>query len=381
MSPQTIQRRRFTALAALALVAAAIGLILGASRDEAEPKRQAPREREAAAPPRQLPLEQAVGQLLLMSFDETTVPDYIRRRLRDGQGTGVILFAKNASDAQTLKGITEGVQRAAKGGALIATDQEGGEIRSFPFAAPEQSQATVTSPAAAASTARVAARELRANGINVNLAPVADIGSGIGSVMAGRAYPGDAQEVSRLVSAAVRAYGDRVAATAKHFPGLGRAAVNTDDEPVTLDAPRPELNSDLEPFKAAIGEKVPIIMSSHALYTGLDAHDIASQSKPILTDVLRDELGFKGAIVTDSIEAEAVLDRSGIAEAAERSIAAGTDLILMSGSRSWNEIQPRLLRRARSDRAFAARVRAAAERVLALKRRLGLTSQGIQRER
>ena len=122
-------------------------------------------------------------------------------------------------------------------------------------------------------------------------------------------------------------------------------------------------------------------MSSHALYSALDSKDIVSQSRPILTGLLREELGFKGAIVTDSIEAQAVLARSGIAEAAERSIDAGTDLVLMTGSGSWNEIQPRILRRARTDAAFRARVQRAAARVIALKRRLGLTSQVAGRER
>ncbi len=142
---------------------------------------------------------------------------------------------------------------------------------------------------------------------------------------------------------------------------------------MTSQSPWTSSRSDLKPFRAAIDQDVPLIMSSHAVY--LDDEEIASQSRSILTDLLRNELGFKGATVTDSIEAQAVLDRSGIAKAAERSIAAGTDLILMTGSGSWNEIQPRLLRRARTDRAFAARVRDAAARVLALKRRLGLTSQ------
>ncbi len=379
-APQ-IRRRRLGAIAVLALIAVTVGFILGADSDDSEPEPKAAKERDAATPAPQLPIEQAVGQLLVMSFDGTTVPDYIARRLRSGQGTGVILFAKNGPDAQTLKGITEGVQRAAGRGALIATDQEGGQIRSAPFAAPEQSQGSLTSPAAAAGHARAAARALRSYGINVNLAPVADIGSGIGSVMAGRAYPGDADQVSRLVGAAVNAYGSRVAATAKHFPGLGRAGANTDDEPVTLEASRRELNGELEPFKAAIEEDVPLVMSSHALYTALDDNDIASQSKSILTDLLRGELGFNGAIVTDSIEADAVLARSGIAEAAERSIDAGTDLILMTGSGSWNEIQPRLLRRARTDAAFRAKVQRAAARVIALKRRLGLTSQVRPRER
>jgi len=93
----------------------------------------------------------------------------------------------------------------------------------------------------------------------------------------------------------------------------------------------------------------------------------------VLEDLLRGELQFDGAVVTDSIEAQAVLDRSDVATAAERSVAAGVDLVLMTGSGSWNLIYPRLLRRARRDAAFRKRVTESADRVLALKRRLGLT--------
>ena len=311
-----------------------------------------------------------------MSFDGTEVPDYIRRRLRDGQGTGVVLFAKNAPDPAGLRRITRGLQRASGDRALIATDQEGGQIRSVPFAAPQASQVTLTSPRAATENARAGARDLKAAGINVNLAPVADVAGGIGSVVAGRAYPGGSDRVAALVRASVRAHArHRVAATAKHFPGLGRAAANTDDEPVTLDTPERELQRDLVPFRAAIRAGVPLMMASHALYTALDRDRIASQSEAVLGDLLRGEMGFEGVVVTDSIEAEAVLDRSSVAEAAERSVEAGADLVLMTGSGSWNEVQPRLLRRARRDRAFRARVGEAASRVLALKRRLGLARE------
>jgi beta-N-acetylhexosaminidase len=111
-------------------------------------------------------------------------------------------------------------------------------------------------------------------------------------------------------------------------------------------------------------------MLSHAAYPALDQHRIASQSRPIVTGLLRRKLGFDGAIVTDSLEAAAVLARSDIAVAAERSIRAGADLILMTGSASWNVVYPRLLRTARRDSAFRERVRGAAARVLALKRSL-----------
>ncbi|HYI37868.1 MAG TPA: glycoside hydrolase family 3 N-terminal domain-containing protein [Thermoleophilaceae bacterium] len=373
----SVRRRRLAALGAVAALALAVGLVAGAGEDEpaskdagstAAPSRQAPSE---AA---RLPLERRLGELLVMSFDGPTAPDYIVRRLRSGEGTGVILFAKNAPDARALRALTAGVQRAAGGAALVATDQEGGDIRTLPFAPPESSQGRLGSPEAVTAAARDAARGLRAGGVNVNLAPVADVADSLGSVVAGRAFPGDGRAVAELTAASARAHGrERVGATAKHFPGLGRATENTDDTSVTIPASRAELEgTDLVPFVAAVRAGAPLVMSSHALYPALDRRRIASQSPAILRDLLRGRLDFRGAVVTDSIEAQAVLDRSGVGAAAERSVEAGNDLILMTGSGSFNQVQPRLLARARRDPRFRARVTEAAGRVLALKRRLGL---------
>lgn len=308
-----------------------------------------------------------------MSFDGAEAPPYIHRILRRGEAAGVILFGKNVAGPGELRALTAGLQRSARGGALVATDQEGGRIRSVAFAPPQASQAALGTAAAARASAAAAARALRSAGINLNLAPVADVAAR-GSVVAGRAYPGDASAVGALVEASVVAHSrERVAATVKHFPGLGRAGENTDDAPVTIDAPRAQLErSDLPPFRAASRAGVPLVMTSHALYPAYDRDRIASQSAVLIERVLRRELGFRGAVVTDSIEAEAVTARSGVALAAERAVEAGTDLILMTGSGSWREVYPRLLRRARSSARFRARVHEAAGRVIALKRRLGL---------
>jgi beta-N-acetylhexosaminidase len=223
--------------------------------------------------------------------------------------------------------------------------------------------------------ARDGARDLRAAGVNVNLAPVADVASGPASVLAGRAYPGGPDEVARLATAAVEAHArERVGATVKHFPGLGSATVNTDDGSATIEDSRAALEVTLAPFRAAVRAGTPLVMASHALYPALDPDAIASQSRPILVELLRGRLGFEGAVITDSIEAQAVLDRSDVATAAERSVRAGADVVLMTGSGSWNLVYPRLLERARSDPDFRARVGEAAARVLALKRRLGLRS-------
>jgi len=365
-------RRRLALLGCAALLALVAGVVVGAGAGSgggrSTPRASTPERRALAAVDR-LSLRQQVGQLTISSFPDAEPPAYIRRRLRAGETAGVILFGFNASSAPQWRRLTRAVQRNARGAALVMVDQEGGEIRSVGWAGPEAAQALQGEPAEVRRAARGAAAQLRSAGANVNLAPVADLPSGA-SALSSRAFAGDAAAVAASTRAAVEGMGAaRVAATAKHFPGLGRAAVNTDDGSATVPG---ALTADLVPFRAAIAERVPLVMLSHALYPALDARRIASQSPAIATGLLRRRLGFEGVAVTDSLEAQAVLDRSDVAVAAERSVRAGADLILMTGSASWNEVFPRLLARARSDRAFRARVRRSAARVLELKRRLGL---------
>ena len=275
------------------------------------------------------------------------MPGYIERRLRAGETAGVVLFGPNVRGAVQTKRLTAALQRAAGGDALVATDQEGGDVRQLPFADTDAA--------------------LRAAGVNVNLAPVADVAAP-GSVMAGRAFTGDVAAQVAVRSRELLNAG--VLPTLKHFPGFGRATVNTDDAPVTIDASRADLGTDLEPFRAGIRAGAPLVMASHALYPALDPKYIASQSPAVLQDLLRDELGFDGAVITDSLEAEAVLARSSVEVAAERSLAAGADLLLMTGRGSWIRVFPHLLRRALRSPALRARIAESAVRVARLRRLL-----------
>jgi beta-N-acetylhexosaminidase len=359
-------------------IAFAVGVCAGEGSDERSGSATAPNASRPRAEPPPLPLAQAVGQTLVFAFDGTAAPEYVHRRMRRGEGAGVILFAGNVADARQLRRLTGGIQRAARGGALVMTDQEGGEIRNLGYAGPVEGQSATSTPKAARAAAWTAARALRAGGVNVNLAPVVDVQPPRGGgALAGRVYPGGPDQVAALTTAALGAYEQAgIAATVKHFPGLGRATVNTDFGSSTVAASRAAIErDDLAPYRAAGAANVPLVMPGHALYPAYDPANIASQSRVLLTDVLRDQLGFEGVAITDSIEAQAVLDRSGVATAAVRSIAAGADIVLMTGSGSWNLVYPRLLRRARRDPAFAARVRESAERVLTLKRRLALTQR------
>jgi beta-N-acetylhexosaminidase len=366
-------RRRLVALASAAALALVAGIAVGAGSGGGSGS-EAARDRAPAPPPVEaLSLQQQVGQLLVSSFDGTSVPPYLARRLRAGETAGVIVFGKNGGGPGEWRALTRSVQSAARGGALVAVDQEGGEVRSLPFAGPEPAQFAHGSPSQVRALTGDAGRRLRKLGVNVNLAPVADVAAGA-AVLGGRLFAGGPGAVADRTRAAVAGYrAGGVAATAKHFPGLGGAAVNTDDGPVTVDASRAVLESrELAPFAAAVDAHVPLVMLSHALYPALDARLIASQSPAVATGLLRRRLGFHGVSVTDSLEAAAVLARSDVATAAERSVRAGADLILMTGSASWNEVFPRLLRRAQSSRAFRARVRESAARVLALKSVLSL---------
>jgi beta-N-acetylhexosaminidase len=374
LSSDPAARRRLALLLSAALTAFITGLAIGAGGDEKEPEREPARTVEeerrqrALAAVDRLSLRQQVGQLIVSSFPDPAPPDYVRRRLRSRETAGVILFGFNAGSEGEWRRLTRAVQRPAQGHALVMVDQEGGEIRTVGWAGPAAGQPSQGGVAAVGRSARQTGRELSRSGVNVNLAPVADVPGGPAPVMGFRAFAGDARGIAARTRASVegmRAAG--VAATPKHFPGLGRAQVNTDDASALVTGP---VIADLVPFRAAVEARAPLIMLSHALYPDLDPNRIASQSRAIVSGLLRERLGYDGVVVTDSIEAQAVLDRSGVGRAAERSVRAGADLILTTGSASWNQIHPWLLREARASPAFRERVRESAARVLELKRLL-----------
>jgi beta-N-acetylhexosaminidase len=370
--------RRGSGVAAAALAAAAVAGCGGPSGSSGSGggTGTAPTQGAAETAPLGGPsLRRQVGQLLILSFHGTTVPGYVGSILRDGTAGGAILFGENVASPGQLRGLTRSLQRAGRGSVLVAVDQEGGAVRIVPFAGPDAGQSEIATPAAARAAGRSAARDLRGLGINVNLAPVADVGRP-GSALRGRDYPGGPDAVAALVRGAVRGTAEGgVGATAKHFPGFGAADANTDARPVTIGLSAAELRGvDSAPFRAAVQAGVPLVMVSHALYPSLDGSRIASQSASIIGGDLRGQLGFRGAVVTDSIEARAVIRRSDVGTAAVRSVAAGVDLVLMTGPGSFRPVFRRLLAEARRSVSFRARVLDAAAHVRVLKLRLGLHS-------
>ena len=364
-------RRRRARLAAAAVAAFAVGAVIGAARsDDRTPARS------TATPPRGTPegdgtttayrltLEQQVGRMVILRFAGTEAPGYVRRVLREGRAAGVILFRDNVVSPAQLRALTRSLRRASPDPApLVSVDQEGGEVRILPWAGPERAAADQVNVRA---DALAAGRRLRAAGVGVTLAPVADVPSVAGWALGARAFSSDPQRAATAVAEGIAGWhAAGVATTAKHFPGLGGATVNTDDGSATIKRTRTELDADLVPFRAAIDAGTEFVMAGHATYPALDGLHIASQSPAVIDGLLRKELGFDGVVMTDSLEAAAVRAVGDVERSAVASARAGVDVILTTGRGSYIRVYRALLAEAKADAGFRRRVRVSAARVLA----------------
>jgi beta-N-acetylhexosaminidase len=374
---RTVARRRLALLLA-ALLALVAGVVIGASAGDDGGSGGGGKTGGAAAPPAQqqreraavdrLTLRQQVGQVIVMRFAGTSPPAYVRRALRERRAAGAILFRDNVVDPAQLRALTRALRKAG-GDPVIAVDQEGGEIRIVPWAPPAAGEPQQAAAGTVRRDARAAARALHAAGVTVTLAPVGDVPSVANAAMSGREFSRDPAASAQAMEASVAGWrAGGVAPTAKHFPGLGGATVNTDDGPATIDRSAQELAAtDLPPFEAAIRTGVPLVMVGHARYPAIDPDRIASQSRPILEDLLRRRLGFKGVVITDSMEAAASTATGSIEAASERALLAGADLLLLTGQGSFAPVSAHLLARARRSPALRARIRESTARVLALR--------------
>jgi beta-N-acetylhexosaminidase len=287
---------------------------------------------------------QLAGQRVIYSYRGLTPPASLLAKIRLGEAAGVIFFSGNISSGAQIRAVISELQQAnaqspVRAPLLMMTDQEGGLVRRLP-GAPVLSEKQIGQSAHGLSLASQAGtgagQNLRGVGMNVNLAPVLDVyrtpGNFIGQFQ--RSYSSNPGLVSRLGPAFITAQQrTRVAATAKHFPGLGAAATaqNTDLRPVTLRVSLGSLRSvDEAPYPAAIAAGVHLVMVSWAVYPALDAHRPAGLSSTIIQNELRQRLKFRGVTVTDALEADALQAYGGVSARGVLAAAAGMDLLLFS---------------------------------------------------
>jgi len=258
-------------------------------------------------------------------------------RVRAGKMGGVVLLGNGWLTRSTAATVTVQLQRAACTHGeplLIAVDQEGGIVRRLAWAPPTEAPADMSSPATAHAQAAGAAQALHSVGIDVDFAPVVDTPSSAGNFLRSRAFSHSRSWNAGMARAFVGGLQEHgIAATAKHFPGLGLASGNTDNGQIVIGAAAWKVRQGLIPFESAIHAGVKLVMISTAIYPKLDASKRPAAFSSTIIGLLRKTLGFKGVTVTDSLTAPAA---DAIPHTATRAMLAGSDLLIF-GAESASE--------------------------------------------
>jgi beta-N-acetylhexosaminidase len=323
-------------------------------------------------------LTRLADAIIIPPFPGPVAPGWVLDALARGLA-GVTLFGQNVSSPEQLAALTASLREAAGGpDPVIAVDEEGGDVTRIAHLAgsryPGNAALGAVDDAALTRDVHCAlGADLAALGINVNLAPSADVNTAADNPVIGtRSFGSGPELVARHVAAAVaglQAAG--VAACAKHFPGHGSTRTDTHDSVATVDAPLALLaRRDLPPFAAAIDAGVRAIMPGHLRVPELTGELPASQSPAALTRLLRGELGFTGVIVSDGLEMRAVSEPFGMPEAAVLAVAAGTDLLCLGRDQdqlSYLAVRDGLAAAAASGRMPPERLEDAAARVAGLR--------------
>ena len=304
--------------------------------------------RTAQAAPESKPVKltpaQRAGQRVIFSYPGATPPASLLDQISAGQAGGVIFFGENIKSLTQIAGVVAQLNEAhaaspVNSPLLLMTDQEGGIVRRLPGepAASEKQVGESADPGAEAAAAGTGAgKNLAGVGMNTNLAPVLDVYRQAGNFddEFGRSYSMDPNVCAECGAAMITAQQKlNIAATAKHFPGLGAATVdqNTDLGLVTLDVPLADLRSiDERPFRAAIAAGVRMVMTSWAVYPALDPRLPSGLSPTIVGGELRQRLKFRGVTITDALEAGAIASFGTPAQCSVLAAQAGMDVLLCS---------------------------------------------------
>ena len=277
--------------------------------------------------------------------------DPISKALALGIG-GVILFdrdqttggSRNVASPDQLAALTASLRRAAAAPLLVAMDQEGGKVSrlnpamGFPATKTEVAIGATRDPEVAHAAGRAMGATMAAAGVDLDLAPVVDLdvnpkNPAIGAL--GRSFSADPSIVAAMAEAEIRGLHEAgIRATLKHFPGLGSAAANTDF--AVVDVTKTWTKRELEPFKTLIGTGLPdAIMSGNIVDRTLDPSNPASLSRSTVDGLLRGQLGWAGAVITDDLGAVAITSRFKQTEAVARAIEAGNDVLLFANQATY----------------------------------------------
>lgn len=332
-----------------------------------------------------LTLEEQIGQVLMVGFAGLEPPPQLIRLIQQQHIGNIILFSRNIQSAQQVQDLTGHLQEIARqAGAtmplLIALDQENGMVQRLGDASTifpgSMALGAVGDEQCAYEVALAAGQELRALGINLNLAPVVDVNNNPANPVIGvRSFGEDPWQVARLASAQIRGYQQAGLATCvKHFPGHGDTAT---DSHLAMPVVPYELERleriELVPFAASIAAGTNCVMTAHISFPALmGASSLpATLSPQMVRQLLREQLGFQGVVITDCLEMNAVSETVGVGRGSVLAHLAGNDILLISHRADRQLAGIEALRAAvQSTEIAPVHLREAASRVLALKSHL-----------
>ena len=319
--------------------------------------------------------DQLAGARVITGFSGHHPPPALRRMISAGQVSGVILFDGNVGGRRSVHRLTSQLQAIPRPPAiseplLVTVDQEGGLVRRLPGPPkPSAREIGARGAAFAERIGRATGESLHSMGVNVDLAPVLDIGRpGRAIEEEGRTFARSAGAVSQIGGGFARGVSaGGVAATAKHFPGLGDARINTDNAVQKIRLPAAKLRSiDEQPYAGFAQAGGAMVMLSTAIYPAL-SNKPAALSRAVATGELRDRLGFQGVSITDALGSVSARAVGGPAKTALAAARAGTDLVLFTDLGSAAKAQRALARGLTNGSLDRAEFEASVNRVLALR--------------
>jgi len=336
-------------------------------------------------------LHEKIGQMLLFGWSgdtpdaSRTVNAHAAALVDEFAVGGVVLMGRNVGPPEQTRATIAELQGRAKARGLpplfVAVDQEGGRVQRlgpphYPAHPAARAVGETRDPEQARSEARRIGEELRDLGFNWDFAPVLDVNNNPQNPVIGdRAYGSDPALVAAMGAQTVRGFQEDagILACGKHFPGHGDTDTDSHHALPRIGHDRVRLDAvELVPFRAALEAGLVAVMTSHILFPALDAHLPATLSPAVLTGLLREELGFKGLIITDDLEMKGVADGWGSAEAAVLAVLAGADLLLCCHTwETQREIRQALVQAVETRRLSEARMDASVARIAAAKARWG----------
>jgi beta-N-acetylhexosaminidase len=324
-----------------------------------------------------------VAQLMLVGLEGADADDPVLKRLEERGYAGIVLDQRNYESANQVEGLADdalsGAEDAGHVTPFVMAAQEGGALNSFADLPPDDAPADLGSPDDVEEAAGNAADALAEVGLTGVLGPVVDVGTESGSPLGERLYSDEPDRVSDYALTTFEAF-DRadLFAAAKHFPGLGATSETPEVGPANVGLTLEQLaERDLVPFEALIEAGVPGVVVGHGLYGVEDFVTPASTSEAILTDLLRDDLGFEGVAITDDLTSPAITGAFTPPRAAVDAVRAGADLVHVSfDDQEQTEVHEALLDAVRSDRIPAERLDEAVRRTLEAKDAVGLLEEG-----